>query len=62
MARRKASHGANRRKTVGRAPVWLKTAAISIPQGPPPIRGTFGAASAVVHIDPKTGQPRESEA
>jgi hypothetical protein len=62
MARNKAKHAKNRRKAVGRAPVWLKTAAISIPQGPKPIRGTFGAASPVVSIDPKTGLPREGQA
>lgn len=50
-----------RRKAVGRAPVWLKTAAIAKRPGPAPVRGTFGAASPAVSIDPATGAPRNPD-
>lgn len=58
--KRKGSKGQRRRKAVGAAPVWLKTVLISVPQRPKPIRGTFGAASEVVRIDPETGRPIEA--
>lgn len=48
---------AGRKKAVGRAPAWLKTAAIAKPSKRPAPRGTFGPASDVVRIDPKTGKP-----
>ena len=57
-AKNKAQQARSRRKAVGRAPVWLKTAAIAASQGSKPVRGTFGAASPVISIDPKTGLPR----
>jgi len=42
------------------APAWLQPAIIGERIGRPnPIRGTFGAASPVISIDPHTGQPRE---
>jgi hypothetical protein len=41
-----------RAKAVGKAPVWLKTAAISKQDGPGPIKGKFGAASPATRIDP----------
>lgn len=43
-----------------RAPVWMQTAIIGERVGrPAPIRGSFGAASPVVSIDPQTGLPRQ---
>lgn len=59
MAKRNAKRDAMRRKAVGRAPTWLRTAAIAKPAGKPRVKGTFGAASAGVSIDPATGLPRE---
>lgn len=47
----------SRAKAVGRAPVWLKTVQIAKPARRAPVRGTFGAASPVVRIDPETGHP-----
>jgi len=45
-------------KSVGRAPAWLKT--VQIAKGSRPRdRGTFGAASPVVVIDPKTMEPMQ---
>lgn len=42
------------------APVWAQSAIIGERVGRPnPIRGSFGAASPVVSIDPQTGLPRE---
>jgi hypothetical protein len=47
---------------VKKAPVWLQVAAIGERVGRPDrIRGTFGAASPVVRIDPKTGLPIDVE-
>lgn len=40
------------RKAVGKAPVWLKTVAISKQEGSGPIKGKFGAASPVTRVDP----------
>lgn len=56
--KRKTKKWDERKKAVGRAPVWLKTAVISKTRraGVP---GTFGAASPVVRIDPKSGLPIE---
>lgn len=45
-------------KTVGRSPTWLKTAQIA-KGSKPRERGTFGAASPVVVIDPKTMEPMQ---
>lgn len=49
-------------KAVGKAPKWLATAVIGDRVGTKkkPLRGSFGAASEVVRIDPKTGLPREA--
>lgn len=50
--------GAVRAKAVGRAPAWLKT--VQIAKGARPReRGTFGAASPVVLIDPETMEPMQ---
>jgi len=49
-------------KTVGKSPVWLKTVQIAKPFRHPRVKGTFGAASEVVSIDPATGLPRDTEA
>lgn len=50
--------GAVRAKAVGRAPAWLKT--IQLAKGSRlRERGTFGAASPVVVIDPKTMEPMQ---
>lgn len=46
-------------KAAARSPAWLRTAQIAKPGRPNPVRGSFGAASPVVHIDPTTMQPRE---
>ena len=48
-------------KAVGKAPKWLATAVIGNRVGTQKhsLRGSFGAASEVVRIDPKTGQPRD---
>lgn len=45
-----------RKRAVARAPVWLRTAVIAKPARRS-IRGTFGAASPAVRIDPQTGLP-----
>jgi hypothetical protein len=49
-------------KAVKGSPAWLATAIIGTRAGAQrkPIRGSFGAASAVVSIDPKTGLPRDA--
>lgn len=60
MARKNAKRDAIRRKAVGRAPNYLKTVMISLPPKKAQVSGTFGAASAVVRIDPKTGLPLEA--
>lgn len=57
MARKNAKRDAARRKAVGRAPNYLKTVMISLPPKEARVRGSFGAASAVVRIDPATGLP-----
>ena len=45
-------------KTVGRSPTWLKT--VQIAKGSKTReRGTFGAASPVVVIDPKAMEPMQ---
>lgn len=62
MAGKSAKLQRIRSKSVGRAPTWLKTVAIAKPHGPKPHRGSFGAASPCVTIDPKTGLPREEKA
>lgn len=50
------------KKAVGKSPKWLATAVIGDRVGARkrPIRGSFGAASEVVRIDPKTGLPRDA--
>lgn len=50
------------RKSVGRAPTWLKTVAVAKPHRRPRVAGSFGAASPVVKIDPQTGLPIQSGA
>jgi|GEM_PF-1277622 len=56
MSGKRKSLKAIRAKSVGRSPAWLKTVAIAKPCRTP-VRGTFGAASEVVRIDPETGLP-----
>lgn len=58
-ATRKAKLRKIRNKAVGSAPNYLKTVMIAKPQRKPRVAGSFGAASAVIRIDPKTGLPRE---
>lgn len=48
-----------RNKAVGSAPNYLKTVMIAKPPRGRRISGSFGAASPVVQIDPRTGLPRE---
>ena len=59
MASKRAKLVKQRAKAVGRAPAWLKTVQIAKAPCRTPTRGTFGAASAVVRIDPATGLPRD---
>lgn len=61
MASKRAKLVKQRAKAVGRAPKWLKTVQIAKAPRPAALRGSFGAASAVVRIDPATGLPREEE-
>lgn len=59
---KKPGKKAKRRLIAGikRAPNWLNTVAIGERVGAPaPLRGTFGAASPVIRIDPKTGERSE---
>lgn len=49
-----------RKRAVGAAPAYLKTVMIAKPRSKPRVKGTFGAASEVVRIDPETGQPIEA--
>lgn len=49
-----------RKKAVRAAPAYLKTVMIAKPRATPRVKGTFGAASEVVRIDPKTGLPIEA--
>ena len=49
-------------KAVGKSPKWLATAVIGDRVGSlkRPVRGSFGAVSEVVWIDPQTGLPRDA--
>lgn len=58
MPRRgKAPRAKRLAKSVGKSPAWLKTVIIAKPGLVGAARGTFGPASEVVRIDPKTGLP-----